>query len=447
MTKQNTFYLAKVKLRNIQCFESLSADFLGEGGDIRLCSVLLGDNSAGKTAFLRSLALGICYRVNAMPGLMDDYFQGDLLQDEKQDGSVEIELIHSEKGRYRIETEIERIPDAEQLITRVYHIPDKGSPELLSSPKSFPMNDLFVCAYGAGRALGETTRTYRHYRITDAVSTLFHYDQPMQHPELSLRRIIAAAQKNVPESKRFHVERGMLLRFQNLIEKLFMFTAQERIELTEKGIEVVSPEGRSPLPAQGDGYKNTAAWVLDFITWNMLAGRNLDLDEMSGILMIDEIEQHLHPRWQRHIISLLREQFPKIQFIVTTHSPLCAAGTADLNDHETQLLQLHKEDHGQTALNLMPSLRGLRADQVLTSEAFGLPTTRNPDLAEKLRRFGYLFLKESRNEQEEQEFLKLREFLDEYLPESAEDAEARVLQQKLKRILKDLEGLPDIAKG
>jgi len=51
---------------------------------------------------------------------------------------------------------------------------------------------------------------------------------------------------------------------------------------------------------------------------------------------------------------------------------------------------------------------------------------RNPDLADKLGRFGELFLKESRDEQEEQEFLRLRDFLDEHLPESAEDAEARV---------------------
>ncbi len=446
MTKQNTFYLAKIKLRNIQCFESLLADFLGEDGDIRLCSVLLGENSAGKTAFLRSLALGICDGANAMSGLMD-YFQGDLLQNGKQNGSMEIELVHSEKGRYCIKTEIEGISDTELLKTGIYRIPDKGSPEILSSRKNFPLKELFVCAYGAGRALGETTKAYRHYRMTDAVSTLFHYDQPMQHPELSLRRIIAAAQKNVPESQRFEVERETLSRFQSLIEKLFMFTAQEHIELTEKGIEVVTQEERSLLPAQGDGYKNTAAWVLDFITWNMLAGRNLDPDEMSGILLIDEIEQHLHPRWQRHIISLLREQFPKIQFIATTHSPLCAAGTADLNEKTTQLLRLDKTEHGETALNVMPSLRGLRADQVLTSEAFGLPTTRNPDLAQKLGRFGELFLKESRDEQEEQEFLRLRDFLDEYLPESAEDTETRMMQQKLKRILKDLEGLPDITKG
>ena len=197
---------------------------------------------------------------------------------------------------------------------------------------------------------------------------------------------------------------------------------------------MVSPTARSLLLDQGDGYKNTAAWVLDFITWNMLAGRNLDPDEISGIVLIDEIEQHLHPRWQRHIVSLLREQFPKIQFIMTTHSPLCAVGTADLDDNETQLLHLYKDEHGQVVSNVLPSLRGLRADQVLTSEAFGLPTTRNPDLAKKLGRFGELFLKESRDEPEEQEFVRLRDFLDEHLPESAEDAETRVLQQKLKPV-------------
>lgn len=43
--------------------------------------------------------------------------------------------------------------------------------------------------------------------------------------------------------------------------------------------------------------------------------------EGSGIALIDEVELHMHPKWQRKIIPMLRETFPNIQFIITTHSP------------------------------------------------------------------------------------------------------------------------------
>lgn len=49
--------------------------------------------------------------------------------------------------------------------------------------------------------------------------------------------------------------------------------------------------------------------------------RSIDLFESKGIVLIDEIEQHLHPGWQRTIIPNLRRTFPNIQFILTTHSP------------------------------------------------------------------------------------------------------------------------------
>lgn len=92
----------------------------------------------------------------------------------------------------------------------------------------------------------------------------------------------------------------VLFRFLKLIKNLFMLTEGEYIELTGRGMEVVSTEGRFLLNAYGDGYKNTSGWVLDVIAWNMIAGRLPDPNMMTGIVLTDEIEQHLHPEWQRH---------------------------------------------------------------------------------------------------------------------------------------------------
>ncbi|WP_243406916.1 AAA family ATPase [Cuspidothrix issatschenkoi] len=50
------------------------------------------------------------------------------------------------------------------------------------------------------------------------------------------------------------------------------------------------------------------------------------LGKGTGIILIDEIDLHLHPQWQRIVISSFRKTFPKCQFIVTTHSPQVLKG-------------------------------------------------------------------------------------------------------------------------
>ncbi len=63
------------------------------------------------------------------------------------------------------------------------------------------------------------------------------------------------------------------------------------------------------------------------------------LAETPGIVLIDELDLHLHPRWQRRVVDNLRETFPNLQFIVTTHSPfiiqaLRPGELIDLNERE-----------------------------------------------------------------------------------------------------------------
>ncbi|HET7500861.1 MAG TPA: AAA family ATPase, partial [Kofleriaceae bacterium] len=47
---------------------------------------------------------------------------------------------------------------------------------------------------------------------------------------------------------------------------------------------------------------------------------------MEGIVLVDELDLHLHPTWQTEIVAGLKATFPRMQFIVTTHSPLVLAG-------------------------------------------------------------------------------------------------------------------------
>lgn len=422
-------YLSKATFKNVQGFENLTINFMDNPNNVRMSSLFLGNNSAGKTAFLRSLALGMCDETGAA-GLIDNFRWAFIRQGEKE-AVVNIEFM-SHQGQYRIVTAVKRISTQERLRQQYYHL-SETQPMREISPEDFPWQNLFVCGYGAGRLFGESTKAYEKYRIREAITTLFRYDYPLLYPELSLHRLIRAGEKNKEE-----IEQDTLQRFLTVMDELFMLTAQEKLELTENGIEVVNGEERSHLLLHGDGYKNTATWVLDMVSWKMLADHNFHPNKMTGIVLLDEVEQHLHPRWQRHIVRLLRQQFPKIQWIMTTHSPLCAVGISDLPDEECQLLRFNKAPQGFIELIEIASLRGLKADKVLTSPAFGLATTRNPEIAEKLDHFSTLYLKESRTSQEEQEFIELRDYLDQQLPEPAENSETRIMQDKLKKMLGDL---------
>ncbi len=430
--EHSDFYLTSVTLENILGFKSLSTQLLSEDGSPLMFSLLLGDNSAGKTSFLRCLALGLCDKISAA-ALLDDY-QGKFVHNGCDEGTITIDLKLAKDNGYRIVTRIKRIKHLEDVEKTYYFLPDNGKEEGME-PKDFPWSDLFVCGYGAGRVLGETRETYEEYRVKNAVGTLFRYDQHLQDPELSLRRVVSQARYVGPEYIIFEREEELLRNILFLIKNLFMFTGDERIELTGKGIEVVTAEGRSLLRAHGDGYKNTSGWVLDFIAWNMLAERSLSPPSISGIVMLDEIEQHLHPKWQRNIVQLLCKLFPRVQFIVATHSPLCTSGIADLDENMYQVFRFHKTGNEPASMVPVPSLCGLRADQILTSEAFDLPTTRNPKIAEKLERFSKLYLKEPRTKWEEDEFHELGRELEERIPSHIDFLETHLRHERVKSII------------
>ena len=73
-----------------------------------------------------------------------------------------------------------------------------------------------------------------------------------------------------------------------------------------------------------DGIKNMLAMIADIAYRCVLLNGHLEdqaAKKSPGVVMIDEVDMHLHPQWQQTVIKALRDAFPRIQFIVTTHSP------------------------------------------------------------------------------------------------------------------------------
>lgn len=135
----------------------------------------------------------------------------------------------------------------------------------------------------------------------------------------------------------------------------------------------VRANGRvTSIEALSEGYRSVFVMTVDII--RELLNHWEHLEEAQAVVLIDEIETHLHPRWKMQVMTSLRRVFPKVQFIVTTHDPLCLRG---MDDGEVIVLQ--RDDHGVIRpLENLPPVSGMSAEQLLTSDYFGLASTTDP---------------------------------------------------------------------
>jgi predicted ATP-binding protein involved in virulence/nucleoside phosphorylase len=386
--EQKELTISKIELYNIRCFDNLTIDFTQQ----QKCSywvMLLGDNAIGKSTLLKSIVLGLCNESDAAALIKIAESSGEFIKKGEKEGRIIIHLRESSPSKHKKYT-----------ITTTIHKVTEDAPEIVRQEtqpaENFPWADIFVCGYGAYRSKQADT-SYEQYKAIDAVKSLFDHQTSLQNPEtISLRYLHQYPQiHSILEEK--------------LLNILMLDSQTHAIHFTTRGLFIDGPWGRMPLQNLSDGYRSTTIWVLDFIGWLLHAERLLGNPDIGGILIIDEIEQHLHPRWQRYIVQRLRQQFPKTQIIASTHTPLVAAGIADVN--QSILLKLERNDENdEISLKVIDKeqVAGKRADQVLTSDAFGLYTTRNERSHDDVDRYTKLLGKKIRNEAEEAELEQLR---------------------------------------
>lgn len=128
-----------------------------------------------------------------------------------------------------------------------------------------------------------------------------------------------------------------------------------------------------PFPALSDGYRAYLGWVCDLLYHVcMTCPSGQKLVDSRGIVMIDEIDLHLHPKWQMTVIPTLALALPNLQFIVTSHSPLVVGSLQWQN-----IISMRPVKDQASRLDRVPTaVHGLDADQVLLTTHFGLTSTR-----------------------------------------------------------------------
>ena len=370
-------YISKVELENFRCFENVVIE-----ANVKASSapwtLLTGDNASGKTTLLKAIALGLCDGSSAA-GLLRESDSG-YIRYGQESGSIRIHLVDRADGHeYQIKTRLTRLNSKLETLHQET-VPEEG----------FPWDRIFVCGYGAGRGTSGAG-DIAGYSAISAVYNLFNYSEGLQNPELTILRLGADRQRDVCTT-------------------LESILGLSDVHLAENGISVRDPRNLIiALRDLADGYKSTFLWVTDFLGWALAAGRGSGAP-MDGIVVIDEIEQHLHPKWQKRVISELRETWPHVQFFAATHSPLVARSFQSIADdgiHRHYHLKDSESDNGVDAV-LVPTLGGKRTDQILASEAFDFLVDDDPDTERILEELSFLVGNEFVNAQQ-------REILEKYL--------------------------------
>ena len=385
-------YISEISLTDIRCFsgeETIQLPTPGDGSPS--WTLIVGENGTGKTTVLRSIALCLCDETRAS-GLFTE-LQGDLIRHGREKAKIKLTLASQADAatKHTIET--------------TFHKNGDEGEDLKQARNGSDLKDLFVCGYGAKRGTVGTAEVER-YRIIDSVYSLFNYDAQLQSSELVLLRI-AQQHKDITLDK--------LLR--NVDSVLGLQPGSTTWD--HRGLRVRGPWG-SPVGtgAIGDGYASTLTWICDLLGWSYLASpvtgsRGLS-EQVEGIVLLDEIEQHLHPSWQLAIVPRLAKAFPAVQFIATTHSPLVAIGSAEV-PAETVLLNYTDSVDGVEMVVGFPSLSASRADQVLTSPLFGLERTTGDRVGRDIERYADLQAKalndEPLTDEDQEELNALRDSL------------------------------------
>ena len=145
-------------------------------------------------------------------------------------------------------------------------------------------------------------------------------------------------------------------------------------------VEFHTPYGWVRLQDLSLGYRTLTTWMVD------LARRLFDRYPKSAnplaepaVVLVDEIDLHLHPRWQQTLMSFLSERFPNTQFIATAHSPLVVQAAENAN-----IVLLRREGDHVVIDNDVERIKNWRVDQILTSELFGLESARPPQISPAL---------------------------------------------------------------
>jgi predicted ATP-binding protein involved in virulence len=277
--------------------------------------------------------------------------------------------------------------------------------ELVTISSGFSFDLLANFGYGANRSTSINSLAGDKSKNSE---TLFDEDAKLINAEEWLLQLDYAASKEsdikpYAEKRREQVKSILIELLPDIDEIKFSSPTKENLSST---VLFHTPYGWVTIHQLSLGYKTMVAWVVD------LAARMFDRYPDSdnplaepAVVLVDEIDLHLHPKWQRNIFDYLNKLFPNTQFIVTAHSPLVVQSAPK----DANIVLLRREGDHVVIDQQIESVNAWRLDQILTSELFGIESARGPEISKLLEERNILAQKNKLTEAEQKRLDELNE--------------------------------------
>ena len=301
-------FLKRLRIEDVRSIAAADLGMEDDDGGIRKWTLLLGENGTGKSTVLRCIALLLCGR-DALPELLGPD-PSDWIRSRRNTARISgvVTTVHGDDRE--IGLELRRGEGISKTLAR--------NAESLASLEENPetvRRSFFVVGYGASRRLGRagigtyepgTGRVGRVRNLFDADAALL----PLMSWAMELD---------------YSRGESALEMIRSTLAKLLPDVTFGNIDKKRKTMIFDTPDGPVSLEDLSDGYQNVAAWVGD-----LLYRASTAFDDYTnpltarGLLLIDEIDLHLHVKWQRELRRFLEEKLPAFQIVATTHSPMTA---------------------------------------------------------------------------------------------------------------------------
>lgn len=408
--------LSKLTLENIGHFDNLEMTF---DSDI---TCLIGENGSGKSTILKSIALAIIggnhknireaakrsfLKILDFDGTKFNYQNGIIKLDYTIDGkpnSNELILVPNDNGNdisFSATNESNIIYNNYYLKSLVIGFPqERGidnniNSNFIQSKNIQPhINDLIPLINGNDE--------YRLRSFSDWIANLY-FD--------SIKKNESGDSSN-SESELIDTIFSVI---SNITKKEIKFKTVTKVAPPDVWVTTKDAPNGIPLTLISQGFRMMIGWIghlMQRFVDTFPLSNPISAFQENAIVIIDEVDISMHPLWQVSFIEILREIFPKTQFICSTHDPLIIGGLLKSQ------VRIFNEIEGNTNV-FEPDIdpKGLGVAGILTSEFFGLPSILDKETMEELdekRRLQILFKGDKLDEQQKTRLIELEEKLEKY---------------------------------